>query len=182
MCNAVVGVYGIGNYFGERVMELIRNWLIGITVSAMVVALADSLMPDGAVKKFGKLTGGLIIMFSILQPLISLDYPDMSEILVDYRIQSEAYSAGLETKNVQLIKTIIEEETAAYIQDKAAELGIACNADVTCLADEENTPYPASVIVCGELEENQILTLKKMIESDLAIAVENQYYERAKES
>lgn len=180
MCNAAFGVHGIGNYFGESMMELIRNWLIGITVSAMVVALADSLMPDGAIKKLGKLTGGLMIMLSILQPLVSLDYGTMSEILVDYRIQSEAYSAGLETKNVQLIKNIIEEETAAYIQDKAAELGIVCEVDVTCSAQEEDTPYPASVVVYGELEENQIQVLRKIIEGDLAIAVEDQYYERAK--
>lgn len=163
-------------------MELIRNWLIGITVSAMVVALADSLMPDGAIKKLGKLTGGLMIMLSILQPLISLDYGVMSEILVDYRIQSEAYSAGVETKNVQLIKNIIEEKTSAYIQDKAAELGIVCKADVTCLAREEETPYPTSVVVYGELEESQIQTLRKIIEGDLAIAVEDQHYERAKET
>lgn len=161
-------------------MDLIRNWLIGITASAMVAALADSVVPDGSIKKYVKLTGGLLIMLTVLQPLGSLDYSDVSEILLDYRIQSEAYSAGLETENVQLIKNIIAEDVAAYIQDKATELGITCEAAVTCVLNEEEMPYPASVIIYGELEEGQIQTLCGIIEGDLAIAVEDQHYERAK--
>lgn len=160
-------------------MELIRTWLIGITVAALIAALADSLAPEGAVKKVGKLTGGLLVLLAVLQPLGSLEYSDMSEILLSYRIQSQAYSAGLETENIQLIKTIIEEETAAYIQDKAAGLGIVCKADVTCLTDDEGIPYPASVVISGELEEGQVRTLRGMIEGELAIAVGDQHYEGA---
>lgn len=182
MCNPVVGVFGVSDHIGECMMGLIRNWLIGITASAMIAAMADSLAPSGVTKKFVKLSGGLLIMLSVLQPLGSLEYSDMSEILLDYRIQSEAYSAGLETENIQLIKTIIEEDAAAYIQDKAAELGIECEADVACLKNEEEMPYPASVIVYGELEEGQIHALGGIIERDLAIAAENQHYERAKKS
>lgn len=180
MRDSAVGVVGISNHFGERMMDLIRNWLIGITASAMVAALADSLVQDGAIKKYVKLTGGLLIMLTVLQPLGSLDYSDMSEILLDYRIQSEAYSAGLETENIQLIKNIIEEDVAAYIQDKATELGITCEVTVTCFVNEEEMPYPETVIIYGELEESQIQALRGIIESDLAIAAEDQHYERAK--
>ena len=163
-------------------MELIRSWLIGVTVSALIAALADGLIPDGTVKKVGKLIGGLLILFAVLQPLGTLDYEDISEILVDYRIRSEEYSTVLETENIQLIKTIIEDETAAYIQDKAGELGITCEAKVTCKVNENKTPYPASVAIYGDLSENQIEALSKIIEGDLAVAAESQYYERAKQS
>ena len=40
-------------------MELIRTWILSVTVSAIVIAVAEALMPPGAVKKVGKLTGGL---------------------------------------------------------------------------------------------------------------------------
>ena len=43
-------------------MEIIRTWLLSVTVSAMVIAAAEALMPAGAVKRVGKLTGGLILV------------------------------------------------------------------------------------------------------------------------
>ena len=39
-------------------LELIRQWLVGITCAAMVVALAEGLTPPGTIRKIGKLTGG----------------------------------------------------------------------------------------------------------------------------
>lgn len=163
-------------------MDLIRSWLIGVTVAAMIAALADCLMPDGAAKKIGKLAGGLLIVVAILQPVIGLDYETMSGILTDYRMESEEYSNALETENIRLMKIIIEEQTAAYIQDKATELGIVCTAEVTCRTDDEKTPYPASVVVYGELTQEQIRTLSRTIEGDLAIEAENQRYERIQDS
>lgn len=162
-------------------MELVRNWLIGVTAAALVVALADSLAPDGAVKKIGKLTGGLLLAVAILQPLVGLDYASMSGILTNYRMEAEGYSSALETENMRLVKTIIEEQTGAYIQDKAAELGAECAAEVTCQADDDGNSYPASVIVYGELTQAQENALRRTIEGDLAIPEQNQQYERTKE-
>lgn len=162
-------------------MELVRSWLIGVTAAAMAVALADSLAPDGAVKKIGKLAGGLLLVVAILRPVVGLDYAAMSGILTDYRVEAEGYSSALETENMLLMKTIIEERTGAYIQDKAAELGMVCTAEVTCQADEDGNPYPASVIVYGELTQGQVDTLSRTIEGDLAIPEQNQQYERTKE-
>lgn len=162
-------------------MELVRNWLIGVTAAAMVVALADSLAPDGAVKKIGKLTGGLLLAIAILQPVVGLNYAALSGILTDYRMEAAGYSTALETENLRLVKTIIEEQTAAYIQDKAAELGVGCTVEVTCRADGDGNPYPASVIVYGDLTREQADTLSRMIEGDLAIPAKDQQYERTKE-
>ncbi len=162
-------------------MELVRSWLIGVTAAAMAAALADSLAPDGAVKKIGKLTGGLLLAVAILQPLAQLDYASMSGILASYRMEAEGYSAALETENIRLMKTIIEEQTGAYIQDKAAELGADCTAEVTCQADDDGTLYPASVIVYGALTPTQESALRRTIEGDLAIPEQNQQYERTKE-
>lgn len=181
MCVAVAGVYGIDRDDGEHMMDLIRDWLVGVTVAAMIAALADSLTPDGAAKKIGKLASGMLLVIAILRPMIGLDYDAMSGILTDYRFEAEGYSAALETENIRLMKTIIEEQTAAYIQDKAAELGVTCTAQVTCCVEDDNTPYPASVIVYGDLTQEQIKTMSRAIEGELAIAAEDQQYERMTE-
>ena len=62
-------------------MEIIRTWLLSVTVSAMVIAAAEALMPAGAVKRVGKLTGGLILVLGILQPLVTMDYEDLYDMV-----------------------------------------------------------------------------------------------------
>lgn len=160
-------------------MELLRSWLTGITAAAMIAAMADSLIPEGSIRKIGKLTGGLLLLLVVLRPLGELKSIDMSEILLDYRIQSEAYAAGLESENARLIKSIIEEETAAYIQDKATGMGIECRAQVTCSTDADGISAPESAAISGALTQEQIQRLSRLIEEELAIPAENQKYEGA---
>ena len=162
-------------------MDLIRTWLIGVTAAAIIAVLADSLAPEGAVKKIGKLAGGLLMVVAILQPLVGLNYENMAAALAVYHLEADGYSAALETENERLIKIIIEEQTGAYIQDKAAELDAACTAEVTCRLNDAGSLYPASVVIYGELTQSQEDTLRKTIEGDLAIPSENQQYERTKE-
>lgn len=159
-------------------MELLRSWLVGVTAAAMIAAAAEYLMPEGGVKKIGKLAGGLLLLFAILQPFLSLEDRDISGILSRYRIETDGYSAALEKENVRLMKTIIEEETAAYIQDKAGRHAIACTVRVTCQLLEDGTPYPASVTVYGDLTVQQEQELRRIIAEDISIGAEDQHYER----
>lgn len=159
-------------------IELLRSWLLSITVTALIAAVADRLTPDGAVKKVGKMAGGLLMLFSFLQPITSLDNDMLSSILSQYRFQTKEYIASVETGNIQLMKYIIEEETSAYIQDKAKELDLICETEVKCRVNDENIPYPVSVTVFGDLTDEEKLLLSRMIESELAIDAENQCYER----
>ena len=39
-------------------MELLRAWLTGITAAAILCALANSLMPEGAVRRVGSWPAG----------------------------------------------------------------------------------------------------------------------------
>ena len=43
-------------------MELLRQWLTGVTCAAIIVALADSLMAGGTVRRIGRLAGGLLLL------------------------------------------------------------------------------------------------------------------------
>ena len=54
-------------------LELIRQWLLGITAAAMLVALAEALCPDGNIRGILRLTGGLVLLAAVLNPLLKLD-------------------------------------------------------------------------------------------------------------
>lgn len=159
-------------------MEKFRTWLLGITAAAMVLALVDSLMPEGAVKRVGKLAGGLVLILVIIQPVLGLDYQTLAAALMNYRFETEEYSNALELENERLQKIIIEDRTGAYIQDRAVGLDIDCTVTVRCHAGDDGVFYPHSVLVQGDLTEDQIHTMTKVIEGEVAIPPENQQYER----
>ena len=163
-------------------IAVVRAWLIGITAAALIVALADCLAPDGAIKKISKLAGGLIMLIAIIQPIAKLDYETLSGVLTDYHIQNEVGGSDLEVENQRLMKIIIEENTAAYIQDKAHEMGASCRAEVQCGTNESGHIYPVSVAVYGNLTDKQQNDIGRMIEGDLAVPVSNQRFERTYES
>ena len=163
-------------------MDFLRNWLIGITGAAIILALVDCIIPKGSVKQIGKLAGGLVMVVAILRPVLGLDYEILAGSLANYRYDVRQYSAALDIENERLKKIIIEDRTGAYIHDKADELGIECSVTVQCRMNANEQFYPASVTVYGELTQEQKERLMRIIEAEVAIPEEMQRYERTKES
>ena len=163
-------------------MDFLRNWLMGLTGAAIILAFVDCLVPDGSVKQIGKLAGGLVMVIAILRPVLSLDFEIMAGSMADFRYDVQQYSSELEIENERLKKTIIEDRTGAYIRDKAEQNGIDCNVAVQCRMNERDQLYPASVTVYGELTQEQKEKLMRIIDAEVAIPAEMQQYERTKES
>lgn len=160
-------------------ITLIRSWLIGVLCASMVVAVAEHLMPPGAVRKIGKITAGLVLLLAIVQPFLNVDAADLTQgfSLEEYRAQMSEYDSTLEEENLELMKDIIAEQVAAYIVDKAAGMGISCTAEVTLTEDAQGNALPYSVIVVGALTPAQRNALTGEITAELAIPSQRQYYE-----
>lgn len=162
-------------------MDFLRSWLVGITAAAIVLALADCMIPEGSVKRIGKFAGGLFLMLAILRPVLNIDYEVLAGSLANYRYEAQEYSTSFEIENERLKKIIIEDRTGAYIRDKAIELGIDCTVAVQCELNENNQLYPASVTVYGELTQAQKEQLIRTIDSEVAISPDMQRFERTKD-
>lgn len=158
-------------------MEVIRTWLLSVTCAALLLALADGLMPRGSVKKVGKLTGGLILFLAMVSPAAQLEEWDLAGWIGSCRAQAAMAAERLDETDEKLMSSIIAGETAAYIEEKAAELGAECRALVSCQAGEEGLVVPTAVTVRGALTEEQRQALSRMIASDLAIPAEGQRFE-----
>lgn len=158
-------------------MEILRQWLVGITCAAMIIALADSLTPSGTVKRIGRLAGGLVLLLAVVKPVLGVDFSALASAAVqweDLTVDGER----LEKTNTDLLKTIIAEKTGAYILDKAGALGLDCGSvAVSCALGEGGVPYPSAVTITGSLTEEQRRTLSRWVEADLAIPEERQTYE-----
>ena len=156
-------------------MEIIRTWLLSVTVSAMVIAAAEARMPAGAVKRVGKLTGGLILVLGILQPLVTMDYEDLYDMVSSLPAGAISQET-LEEKTYEPMKGIIEEELSAYIVDKGEQLGASCSAQVVCAPGEGELPVPIRATVTGQLTQGQKQDLSHYMEEELDIPREAQIY------
>lgn len=157
-------------------MDLIRSWLLSVTCAALLLALADALMPRGLPRKVGKLTGGLVLFLAVVSPVTQVSEPDLAGWIGTYRAEAAMAAGRLEETDRELLESIIAEETAAYIEGKADELGAVCRALVICRESESGLPVPAGVTVLGELTEEQQNRLSRLIAADLAIPAECQSF------
>ena len=156
-------------------MELIRGWIMTVTVSAMVIAVAEILMPEGSVKTVGKLTGGLVLLLGILQPILRMDYTEMMVQLEDVTSHSVAIGETQEFAQNNWHKGIIELELSAYVLDKAQGLGYPCQVRITCEIGENQVPYPVRGEIAGLSAEQQEV-MAALLEADLGLSREEQSY------
>ncbi len=153
-------------------MELVRQWLLGVTGAALMAALADGLMPKGAVKQVGKLVCALVLLCAVLRPVLSVDIPEPGQLRS--RLQGELGDsrARLEQNSTQMLKTLIERECGAYIVDKAVQLGAVCHAQVECALSDGGAWLPCRAHITGQLNAQQRQQLTAAVHSELGIAPE----------
>ena len=153
-------------------MGAVGRWLTAVISVSLLCAMAEALMPQGAVKQVGRLVCGLVLLAAILSPLRELDVDAGRRWLDSYLDSTGQWEAALkETVNRQM-KTIIEEECAAYIVDKAAQLGLRCTLRVECRETEEGLYLPLRAEVCGPLSDSDQTLLIRLIAEDLGIPEE----------
>lgn len=157
-------------------IELVRQWLTGVICAALITALADGLMPKGAVKQVGKLVCALVLLCAVLCPILTLDLPNVPINFDLAAGQTEQQRVQLEQRSGTMLKTLIERQSAAYIVDKAARMGLNCHVQVVCRAGEGGTWLPQSVYITGEMDAGKQAELAAAIHTEFGIAPECQVY------
>lgn len=163
-------------------MAWLGSWLLGVTAAAILCALADRLMPDGAVRQAGKVTLGLVMLLALIRPLFQLEVEPPGALWEGYRAQTAAQVQELEEERDGAMKVLIERELAAYIVDKAEQLGAACTAQVTCRAGENGVFLPERAEVQGCFTPEQQEALAQILEEELGISRDQQTIQTEEES
>lgn len=153
-------------------MGSLREWLTGLIAAAMLVAVADSLIPDGAVRKIAGFTGGLILLVVLVQPVLRLETDSLRQNFETYAAQIDALEEEFTAQNQSELKARIEDTTASYICDKASSLGLDCQVNVTAEEGENGVPIPNSVEIAGPYQEE----LAAYMESELGIPRDRQIW------
>ncbi|MGE4277136.1 MAG: hypothetical protein AB7E30_08160 [Lawsonibacter sp.] len=157
-------------------MDGVREWLLAIIAASILCALADSIMLSGAVKRVGRLVCGMVLLCVVLTPVSRLELNDGKGWLEDYLAELEVQKTELNEQVNEGMKTIIETRYAAYIVDKAEELGLTCTARVSCRVGEDGLYVPDEVQVAGICSDVEQSRLTQMIQEDLGVPLERQVY------
>lgn len=160
-------------------MEWMRGWLFSIVCAAMVAAVAEALSPKGFPKQLARYAGGLLVLLAVLGPVKQLEGNAIGDAMADLRGRYSRDAEAFAQQNTEVTKAIIAQETAAYISDKAAGLGITqCRVEVRCRVTDEGFPAPESVRVEGCGDDHAWRELSRTITADFAIEPEAQTLER----
>ena len=155
-------------------MTFLRQWLLGIVSCALLVSFCEQLTPTGALKKLVRFTGGLLLIISILQPVTRLDLDVLPLDLDAYREAMAQVRLELADERDSALADGIAARTGAYIEDKAAQMGLTIRAVV----ETENmggTPLPVFVTLYG----TEDAVLADYIATQLGIAKEKQVWKEA---
>ncbi len=164
-------------------MVALRDWLVSVVAVSVLRAAADSLMPAGGVKKVGKLACTLCVLCVMLAPLAALRGMDLTQWLAGQSGELEQIRTELEQQAGQWQKTVIEENCAAYISDKAAELGVVCRVEVDCVSHTDGLWLPEAVRLWGTFDDVAQSRMSELLERQMGLdATQQSYYQTEEES
>ena len=158
-------------FFGLRCLLLAA---VSIAAAGLAEALWNKLTGRyQTVEDLSAAVTGLLLALTALSPLLKLDYDAIAKQIAEIRLDTETVRTGVEVQNRELQARIISEQAAAYIWDKAQELGLSVSVDVA-IEEDGAYPDPAAVQISGQFTEMQRQNLARYIEENLAIGKEQQ--------
>ena len=104
--------------------EWLFSWIRSLVAASLLSALALQLTPEGSVKRVTRFTCGILLACTLLSPVLRTDETSFSLALNDYRRTVAELTDDLEEQENQLLRTYIEQKTAAYILDEARSIGM----------------------------------------------------------
>ena len=150
-----------------------REYVIHVTATALICAVVFRLFQgSGSGKMIVKLLCGIVLAFSILQPVKQVHFSVIDEFTRDFGQEADrAVNEGKNTSATAWSESITE-GTEAYILEKTKAMNVDLTVEVELSEDE--LPMPAGVTLTGKVSPYVKSVLSDMIEQDLNIPKESQ--------
>ena len=157
-------------------MDAIRAYLLSVIGAAIISALSINFLgKNDAQSAIIKLLAGLFLSITVISPWTRIRLNNISSYFESLKVNADdVVSSGTAVADTALDQ-IIKERTETYILDKASSYTANINVDVTLSKSTPRTPE--SVVIYGTVAPYVKQQLQKVMEDDLAIPKENQYWE-----
>lgn len=153
-------------------MEDLRSWIFSLAAAAICLSVLQPLIPKGTIRAIFRVSSGLVLLVVALRPLLAFDPERLTLHYSDYQAEMDRQIEEYRTDYEEELTDIIQQETGAYISEKAAEMGVACNVQVIAEICGD-VPVPTEVV----LDIPHHSELEAWIHTELAIGPEAQHWE-----
>ena len=150
----------------------VREWLVSVVIVTLLLSVAQTMIPEGTIRKIASFIGGLILLITLVQPLLRTDLGSLRLHFEDYETAIQERQTELEDAGQEEMSSLIEEKTQAYILDKAGSLGLEVEVRVAAEYGEDGIPYPYEAEIDGPRSEE----LAAYMERELGIPEERQVW------
>ena len=157
-------------------MEHVRQWLSSIVVVSLLLSVAQTLVPEGSIRRMASFVGGLILLAALLRPLLGADQERLRLDLNGYEQALQEAQEELAASGETELAERIEERTAAYISDKADALGLEVVIRVEASAGPDGISLPEKVELTGPYSRE----LADFMTRELGIPAERQVWHERK--
>lgn len=110
-------------------MELLRDWVVNIVITMIFVTIVEIMMPSGSTRKYISLVIGLMVMFVIISPVLTLMAGDFdfgsrvyetsrSIALGDVNYRMDKLENSSREGVIKLYKSSLEQQIKKDIEDK----------------------------------------------------------------
>ena len=124
--------------------EALSRWILGVAAVSLLLSAAETLVVQEGQRRVLRLAGGLVLLAALLGPVSGL-LAWAPELPAGYGGELAALREEYAARQEAELSAVIAEETAAYISDKARELGLSCEAEVELRTGEDGVALPWSV-------------------------------------
>jgi len=152
-------------------MDAFREYAVSIIATTLICSAVSSLLQNSAAKGIVRMVTGIILTISIVAPLwkLEISIPEVFEALVPD--EANTASAAGENLSQEALRTIIKEDTEAYIQDKAAGLHADITAEV--ILNHGDPPIPEKAVISGRISPYAKQQLQEILQTQLGIPKES---------
>ena len=154
-------------------MDSLKQYLIGILAAAIIGAIVMHVCDKHLFSaNIIKLIVAIFISLNAIAPFLKFDIGSVPDHLQDFDIEANQIAEDAKSAVHKETVAVIIQRTEAYIEEKATLYGATVSADVSI--SSADSFVPDSVVITGNISPFGKISLKKIIEDDLAIPEDKQ--------
>ena len=153
-------------------MTILKNWLVGVMIACAFLSVCYAVLPKGKFRTVARCSGGLVLLLVLVQPLEQADWSELLHTYDNWQMKLDLENEKYSEQQKAELTALIAEKTAAYIEEKAASLGVVCHARIDC-EERDGIPFPTAVTMDIPYDKR----IEALIREELDIQAESQYWQ-----
>ncbi|MCR5577322.1 MAG: hypothetical protein K6F56_09970 [Oscillospiraceae bacterium] len=144
---------------------------------SLLMGLSLHLCPESGVRRVLTVLCAALLGLSILRPFKDFDYDVFALETAKLREAELTISREGEQASQRLNRLFIEEEYAAYVQNRAEQLGVSgLKAEIQTEWAYDGLWVPYASHITGSVDTSERAALERMLREELGIPAERQYW------